>query len=56
MARRDAAGLRLYARNSRDFSKRFPQVVAAVAALPVRSCLLDREAIISDDSGSRCSI
>jgi bifunctional non-homologous end joining protein LigD len=30
MARRAAAGLRFYTRNSRDFSKRFPQVVAAV--------------------------
>jgi hypothetical protein len=37
MARRATAGLRLYTRNSRDFSKRFPQVVAAV-----RHCQLER--------------
>jgi ATP-dependent DNA ligase len=51
-ARRDTAGLQLYTRNGHDFSKRFPQVVAAVAALPARSsCLIDGEAIVSDDAG-----
>jgi bifunctional non-homologous end joining protein LigD len=34
-----------------DFADRFPLVVAAVAALPVRSCLIDGEAIVSDKSG-----
>jgi hypothetical protein len=37
--------------NGHDFSTRFPLVVAAVAALPVRSCLIDGEAIVSNDSG-----
>jgi ATP-dependent DNA ligase len=41
LARRDAAGVRLYTRNGNDFSKRFPLVMAAVATLPVRSCLID---------------
>jgi bifunctional non-homologous end joining protein LigD len=40
MARRDAAGMRLYSRNGQTFGMRFPLVVAAVMALPVRSCLL----------------
>jgi bifunctional non-homologous end joining protein LigD len=41
MARRDAKGVRLRTRNGHDFSKRSPLVVAAVAILPVRSCLID---------------
>jgi hypothetical protein len=41
----------LFTRNDNDFSKRFPLVVAAVAVLPVRSCLIDGEAIVSDEAG-----
>jgi ATP-dependent DNA ligase len=44
LALRDAKGARLYTRNGNDFTKRFPLIVAAVTALPVRSC----EAIVSD--------
>jgi hypothetical protein len=51
MARRDANGVRLYTRNGNDFSKRFPLVLAAIAVLPTRSCLIDGEAIVSDASG-----
>jgi ATP-dependent DNA ligase len=51
LARRDAKGVRLYSRNGHDFSKRFPQVVAAIAGLPARSCLIDGEAIVSDEAG-----
>jgi ATP-dependent DNA ligase len=43
LARRDAKGVRLYTRNGHDFTKRFPLVVAAVATLPARSCLIDGE-------------
>jgi hypothetical protein len=35
------AGVRLITRKGNDFTKRFPLVMAAVAALPVRSCLID---------------
>jgi ATP-dependent DNA ligase len=35
--------VRLYTRNGHDFTKRFPLVVAAVATLPARSCLIDGE-------------
>jgi bifunctional non-homologous end joining protein LigD len=51
MALRDAKGVRLYTRNGYNFADRFSLVVAAVAALPVRSCLIDGEAIVSDESG-----
>jgi ATP-dependent DNA ligase len=51
MARRDATGVRLYARNGSEFADRFSLIVAAVAALPARSCLIDGEAIVTDDSG-----
>jgi ATP-dependent DNA ligase len=51
MARRDVAGVRLYTRNGNDFTERFPLIVAAVAMLPARSCLIDGEVIVSNDSG-----
>jgi bifunctional non-homologous end joining protein LigD len=34
-----------------DFSRRFPLAVAAIAALPARSCLIDGEAIVTDQKG-----
>jgi bifunctional non-homologous end joining protein LigD len=37
IARRDAAGVRLYTRKGNDFTKRFPLIALAVAQLPVRS-------------------
>jgi len=43
--------VRLRTRNGNDFTKRFPLVVAAIATLAVRSCLIDGEAIVSDESG-----
>jgi hypothetical protein len=43
--------VRLFTRNSHDFGKRFHLVVAAIAALPARSCLIDGEAIVSDEAG-----
>ena len=46
-----ATCVQLITRNGNDFTKRFPLIVAAVAALPVRSWLIDGEAIVSDDSG-----
>jgi bifunctional non-homologous end joining protein LigD len=52
MARRDA-GVRLYTRAGHDFTARFPLILAAVTALPVRSCLIDGEVIVSDEAGTR---
>jgi hypothetical protein len=34
-----------------DLADRFPLAAEAVAALPVRSCVIDCEAIVCDDSG-----
>jgi ATP-dependent DNA ligase len=38
-------------RNGYDFSERFPLIVAAIEALPVRSCALDGEAIACYENG-----
>ena len=51
MARRDSVGVRLITRNGHDFSNRFPFIALAVGHLPARSCLLDGEAIVTDDNG-----
>jgi bifunctional non-homologous end joining protein LigD len=51
IAQREADTARLITRNGHDFSRRFPLIVAAVAALPARSCILDGEAIACDDKG-----
>ena len=51
MARRDSCGLRLFTRNGYNFAGRFPAIVAAIASLPVRSCLIDGEAIMVDETG-----
>jgi ATP-dependent DNA ligase len=51
MALLDADGVRLITRNGNDFTRRFPLAAAAVAALPVRSCLIDGEAIVTNDDG-----
>jgi bifunctional non-homologous end joining protein LigD len=51
MARRDAAGVRLLTRKGNDLTRRFPFIAMAVAALPVPSCLIDGEAIVSDEDG-----
>ena len=51
MARRDAGGTRLITRKGNDFTTRFPAIVAAVAGLRTRSCLIDGEAIACDESG-----
>jgi ATP-dependent DNA ligase len=51
MARRDSASIRLITRNGNDFTNRFPIIVAAVAALPARSFLIDGEAIVTNGNG-----
>jgi len=51
LARRDERGVRLFTRHGTDFSDRFPLIAAAVERLPVRSCLLDGEAIVVDERG-----
>jgi ATP-dependent DNA ligase len=51
LARRDASRVRLYTRNGYDFTARFPKIAATVETLPVRSCVLDGEAIVVDERG-----
>jgi bifunctional non-homologous end joining protein LigD len=51
LARRDAARVRLFTRNGYDFAARFPKIAATVESLPVRSCVLDGEAIVVDECG-----
>ena len=51
LARRDAKGVRLFTRNGYDFTPRFPKIVDAVASLPVRSCVVDGEAVVVDERG-----
>jgi bifunctional non-homologous end joining protein LigD len=50
-ARREQGRVRLFTRNGYDFTARFPKITAAVAALPVRSCVVDGEAIVVDRAG-----
>jgi ATP-dependent DNA ligase len=51
LARKDAAGVRLITRAGNDFLARFPFIATAVGKLPVRSCLIDGEAIVCDENG-----
>ncbi len=51
IARKDGGRVRLYSRRGNDFSGRLPLIDTAIAALPVRSCLIDGEAIVTDHNG-----
>lgn len=51
MAHRDRARVRLTTRAGNDFSSRFPVIAEAVAALPVQSCVVDGEAIVTVENG-----
>src|SRR5436305_9144947 len=51
LARRDSAGVRLITRAGKEFSHRFLFIAMALGKLPVRSCLLDGEAIVCDENG-----
>jgi bifunctional non-homologous end joining protein LigD len=51
LARKDAASAGLITRAGNDFSSRFPFIAMALSKLPVRSCLIDGEAIVCDENG-----
>jgi bifunctional non-homologous end joining protein LigD len=51
MARRDGKKVPLISRKGKDLTYRFPHAVQAVGALPVNSCTIDGEAIVSDIAG-----
>jgi bifunctional non-homologous end joining protein LigD len=51
LAHRNGRAVRLMSRNGHDLAGRFPQIVEAMRTLPVRSCVIDGEAIVTDDKG-----
>ena len=51
LAHRRGRSVRLLTRNGHDLADRFPLAAEAIEALPVRSCVIDGEAIVCDDSG-----
>jgi bifunctional non-homologous end joining protein LigD len=51
MARRETGRVRLYTRRRNDWTTRYPLIVAAVSSLRCRSCLIDGEAVVTDDNG-----
>ena len=51
LARRDATGVRLITRAGNDFTDRFPFIATALKSLPVRSCVIDGEAIVCNENG-----
>jgi bifunctional non-homologous end joining protein LigD len=55
LARRDKDRVRLATRNGSDFTARYPKIVTAVESLPVRSCVIDGEAIVVNEDASRSS-
>ena len=55
MARRADGRVRLLTRKGINFASRFPQVIAALTVLPVRSCLIDGEAVVCNERGSQFS-
>jgi bifunctional non-homologous end joining protein LigD len=51
LAHRRGRSVRLVTRNGNDLADRFPLIAEAIEALPVKSCVIDGEAIVSDDGG-----
>ena len=51
MAQRADGRVLLLTRKAINFANRFPQIVAALTVLPVRSCLIDGEAVVCDHGG-----
>jgi bifunctional non-homologous end joining protein LigD len=43
--------VRLYSRPGDDFTHRFPLIAEALTGLRSRSCIIDGEAVVCDDSG-----
>src|SRR4029077_12917252 len=51
LAHRRGRAVRLFSRNGYNFADRFPLIAEAVEALPVRSCVVDGEAVVCDGDG-----
>ena len=48
VAYKDGRAVRLVSRNGHEFKRRFPELGAAVAALPARTLILDGEVAVFD--------
>jgi ATP-dependent DNA ligase len=55
LAEREGKGVILHTRRGFNFADRFPLTEAAIAKLPVKSCLIDGEAIVCDSNGAGLS-
>jgi bifunctional non-homologous end joining protein LigD len=51
LALRQGHAVRLMSRNGHDLGSRFPQIVEAMQSLPIKSCVIDGEAIVTNDKG-----
>ena len=51
LAHRRGRSVRLITRNGHDLADRFPLVTAAIEELPIKSCVIDSEAIVCNESG-----
>jgi bifunctional non-homologous end joining protein LigD len=51
LARRGAAGVRLFTRNGHDWTERFPLIVEALNTLKATTCLIDGEAVTCNETG-----
>jgi ATP-dependent DNA ligase len=51
LAQKDGGRVRLMARHGYDCADQYPLAVAAVSALPARSCVIDNEIIVCNDDG-----
>jgi bifunctional non-homologous end joining protein LigD len=51
LAHRRGRNTRLFSRNGYNFADRFPLIAEAIEALPVRSCVVDGEAIVCGEGG-----
>jgi bifunctional non-homologous end joining protein LigD len=51
LAHRRGRNTRLFSRNGHNFADHFPLIAEAIEALPVRSCVIDGEAIVCGDAG-----
>ena len=51
LAQKDGDQVKLITRNGYDFADRYRLIVDAIASLPVKSCIIDGEAIVVDQNG-----
>jgi bifunctional non-homologous end joining protein LigD len=54
LAVKDGRDVRLFSRNGRDLSKRFPRIVKAIESLKPKSATIDGEIVCLDEQGRPC--